>query len=154
MRALIFSDTHGDISLCEKAITALAPIDMIIHLGDSVFDAAAIAKSHRDIECCRVCGNCDGAAGKMKAVVDVGDWKIFICHGHLHSEAELVSEAKKNGCFAALCGHTHIKSDKVVDGVRIVNPGSASRPRDAARSFAIFETSGRQGADFVLVDWM
>ena len=41
MKAAVFSDTHGSISLCLEAVRRCRP-DVIIHLGDHDRDAAAI----------------------------------------------------------------------------------------------------------------
>ena len=38
-----------------------------------------------------------------------------------------------------LSGHTHVKLDKVVDGIRCLNPGSVSIPKDGSHSCIIFE---------------
>ena len=36
------------------------------------------------------------------------------------------------GADVAVFGHTHVAIEQIIDGVLIVNPGSISRPRDAA----------------------
>ena len=38
-----------------------------------------------------------------------------------------------------LSGHTHIKLDKTVDGIRCLNPGSVSIPKDGSNSCLIYE---------------
>ena len=38
-----------------------------------------------------------------------------------------------------LSGHTHVKLDKTVGGIRCLNPGSVSIPKDGSHSCMIFE---------------
>ena len=80
-------------------------------------------------------------------VARVGKKNALITHSHLlnkfglfnvsHSLAVL---AKNNDCEYVFYGHTHRFDDQVVDGVRIMNPGSLFRSRDdGSHSYAIFE---------------
>jgi hypothetical protein len=40
-------------------------------------------------------------------------------------------------------GHTHVPTDRVVDGIRVLNPGSVGIPREPGRSrWLLFETIG------------
>ena len=43
---------------------------------------------------------------------------------------QLVQMAKENHCDIALFGHTHCSMCAYTDGVYVMNPGSASCPRD------------------------
>lgn len=38
-----------------------------------------------------------------------------------------------------LYGHTHVKFDQVIDGVRCLNPGSVSIPKDGSHSCILYE---------------
>ncbi len=42
--------------------------------------------------------------------------------------SERLGTARPEGCTLLLCGHTHQPRDRVVDGLRIVNPGSVGLP--------------------------
>ena len=48
-------------------------------------------------------------------------------------------EARENKCDILVYGHTHVKKLEKKDNLIILNPGSPSRPRDYAPSFAILE---------------
>ena len=48
--------------------------------------------------------------------------------------------AADNGCDIAVYGHTHIAKVSNEGRITVINPGSASRPRDEMRpSFAVME---------------
>lgn len=49
--------------------------------------------------------------------------------------------AAQAGAQIALFGHTHMRFDETFDGIRIINPGSASLPRDpsAKKSMVILD---------------
>ena len=57
MRAIILSDSHGDVRACMRAIEAMSPCDMIIHLGDIQRDVDFIKKEYPDIPVFSVMGN-------------------------------------------------------------------------------------------------
>ena len=71
--------------------------------------------------------------------VDVdGVGRVLFCHGSPRSDEEMMTAETPDsrlreflsGVEADLvvCGHTHMPFDRVVDGVRIVNPGSVGMP--------------------------
>ena len=85
-------------------------------------------------------GNNDfGYYGKipMNQVLEVGKHRIYICHGHMdflsyfHYEP-MVQKAKKQNCDIIFFGHVHTYDDEVIDGVRLLNPGSIRHNRDAS----------------------
>ena len=159
MRAIILSDSHGDVRACAAAIDAMQPCDMIIHLGDIQRDVEFIKKEYRDIPVFSVMGNNEQLLfGETEDVIQFGDWRLFICHGHtlgVHRGTErLEAAARRNGCHAALFGHTHIPVfEKRDDGLLVINPGSVSRPRSGGESFAVLETDGAF-LDGLIVDWV
>jgi putative phosphoesterase len=159
MRAIVLSDSHNDISSCERAINASGQLDLIIHLGDIARDVTFIESCYYPIKVVSVLGNNDFLCpGDYERVISFGPHKIFICHGHTQnvssSLAMLENTARKSGCEAALFGHTHRsvlkKSD---DGILILNPGSVSRPRGGKPSYAILESDGKE-LKAVIVDWV
>ena len=69
-------------------------------------------------------------------------FKIMITHGHLYGARydtdELASAAKEEGCDIVVYGHTHVADNHYQDGILVLNPGSATLPRDGMRpSFMI-----------------
>lgn len=159
MRAIILSDSHGDVHACMRAIEAVSPCDMIIHLGDIQRDVDFIEKEYPGIPVFSVMGNNElFFRGKTEDVVPFGDYSLFICHGHtfgVHRGTQRLEEAAlKNGCCAALFGHTHIPVfEKTESGLLIINPGSVSRPRRGSESFAVLETDGSFPSGLI-VDWV
>lgn len=149
MRALIVSDTHGRHDNFAKVYENFKPFDMVIHAGDVVGEELWY-QMYVDCELHMVRGNCDWDS--ELPTVDTfafGSHKIFLVHGHRHEvdydDNVLAWSAKENGCDIAIYGHTHVPDDSVVDGVRIINPGSLSRPRQENHrpSFAIFSDDRR-----------
>ena len=78
--------------------------------------------------------------------VDVdGLGSVLFCHGSPRSDEEMMtsqtSDERVRGFIAGLhadmvvCGHTHMPFDRVVDGVRIVNPGSVGMPYGESGAF-------------------
>lgn len=158
MRAVVLSDSHGNVEACEKAIESMGDIDMIIHLGDIARDVDYIEAVYDFVKVCSVVGNNDFLRrGNSEAVIDFDGHRIFICHGHTLSVSSgtqrLEDAAKRQGCEAALFGHTHVPVLKEEDGIMVLNPGSVSRPRGCRPSFAVLETEdGKLKA--VIVDWV
>lgn len=60
--------------------------------------------------------------------------KILFSHGHTfgvkYSLDRIYYKAKEIGAKIVLFGHTHCRYYSYEDGVHILNPGSASCPRD------------------------
>ena len=133
MRYLILSDTHGDVADAVAVFEATRDIDGIIHLGDTVRDAVAIAKATgKPVTCVK--GNMDGSFDPEGYEILETEWgNIFLSHGHMESVKsgweEIVSKAMTLGCKAAFYGHTHIPEYEVLpDGFVVLNPGSLGRP--------------------------
>lgn len=159
MRAIVLSDSHNDTSSCERAINAIGQFDMIIHLGDIARDVDYIETMYYPKRVVSVLGNNDFyAPGEYERVIEFDGHKIFLCHGHTQSvnygTEKLLQTAREKGCEAALFGHTHSrKLEKSEDGIILLNPGSVSKPRGGAPSFAVLET-GNDKLSAVIVDWV
>lgn len=144
MRILVVSDTHSARKKMDRLKEKVyGKVDMIVHAGDH-FEDSIYLKSILDIPVIAVAGNCDFGSVEKKLDFEVEGVKIFLTHGHLYgvkySYDELVDQAKACGAKIAIFGHTHFKEDRYVDGVRVINPGSLSEPRDSSKeSFGILE---------------
>lgn len=132
MKILVLSDSHSALSFMRRCIDAIQP-DMLIHLGDYVKDADAIAEEYPDIPFYRVPGNCDlfRLQQPMADIVKptIYGRKFFLTHGHLHGVKSqlirLVSDARASGADVVLYGHTHeAYCEQLEDGLWIMNPGS------------------------------
>lgn len=159
MRAIVISDSHNNISACERAINSIDKFDMIIHLGDIARDVDYLEMCYYPTKVVSVLGNNDFLRKEdYERVIDFDGHKIFICHGHTlgvsHGTERLENMARQKGCSAALYGHTHLSSmKKCEDGLLIINPGSVSKPRGCKPSFAVLETDGDK-LKAVIVDWV
>lgn len=147
----IISDIHGHLS--EKAAQELAPCDIILCAGDVerptiLMELEAIAPT------VAVLGNCDryalsGMDIPFTASPRIGGVRFFMVHrpediGRVAEDVQVVVH-----------GHTHIPRNEVVDGVRILNPGSASHPRGGSKRSIIrlaIEAGGVASIDFIDVE--
>ena len=159
MRAIVLSDSHNNTSSCEKAIDSQGKLDLIIHLGDMARDVDYIESFYYPTPVVSVQGNNDFMRfGDYERVIDFDGHKIFICHGHTQSVnigyERIEATARRLCCEAALFGHTHRSCyEKREDGFFILNPGSVSKPRGCAPSFAVLETENDK-LKAVIVDWI
>lgn len=71
--------------------------------------------------------------------------RVLFCHGSPRSDMEIMTVETTDDRVRELvsgadadvvvCGHTHMPFDRVVDGVRVVNPGSVGMPYGEAGAF-------------------
>ena len=127
MKALVFSDTHGNRDFINFMIEYVKP-DVVIHLGDGLEDVDPAGVNGRGLY--MVCGNCDWAEEpEYWKLLDIGGKKALITHGDRFGVDEgldrLISFALENGAELVLHGHTHRPCVCRVKGVLVVNPGSA-----------------------------
>lgn len=140
MKIAVFSDSHGRIHNCLRALEATPEVDHILHLGDCSPDAEDIGIVYPAVPITYVCGNSDFCAGgAYEKMIELGGMRLFLCHGHTlgvkNGFSELVRAAKS--AHIALFGHTHEIFNEEVDGIRLFNPGSISLPASTAPSFGI-----------------
>lgn len=160
MKLIIASDIHGSAYWCEKLmeqITQEKP-DKVVLLGDLLYhgprndlpDAYApkkvipmLSALQDRIVCVR--GNCEAEVDQMVlpfpcmadfALLVDGDKTLYLTHGHLWNPDKL-PPLEEGSIF--LFGHTHVKMDVVKGGVRCLNPGSVSIPKDGSHSFLVYE---------------
>lgn len=135
MRIIVYSDTHGKFSAHETILKRNENADAFIFLGDGEREFDKIKSLYPNKTMVNVAGNCDFAS--MKPSNDIfmaGDNKILFTHGHLFgvkfSLDRLIYKAEEIGAKIALFGHTHQRFYSYENGIHILNPGSASAPRD------------------------
>lgn len=78
----------------------------------------------------------------LSQIICVNSKNILIVHGHYQSvdfgRKNLANRAKQENCSLAFYGHTHVAKEEIVDDIKIINPGSCTRPRGGqSTSFAI-----------------
>ena len=159
MKYLIASDIHGSAFWCEKLLTLAQKEqpEKLIFLGDILYHGprndlprgyapkqviAMLDAWKEKILCVR--GNCEAEVDQMVlpfpcmadyAVVE-GEKTMFLTHGHLWNPEKL-PPIPEGSVF--LYGHTHVKFDETVNGIRCLNPGSVSIPKDGSHSCMICE---------------
>ena len=155
MRILIVSDTHGRQENLEWALEEVAPIDLLIHLGDvegCEYEIAALADCPVEI----VAGNNDFFTDlDREKELQLGKYKVLITHGHYYyvnaGVKDIKREAKARGCDIVMFGHTHcplLEYGKVIT----LNPGSISYPRQEGHrpSYILMEIDENGEAHFEL----
>ncbi len=142
-RILVFSDTHGSIDAARSIIAETENVYCIFHLGDNCRDAEALRKAcgKRVVS---IRGNCDyDPSVPLKEIVNIDGARILLVHGHqYHVNSSLLhlSLAAQEANATAVCyGHTHRSLIEYENGIMILNPGSPTRPRGCAASYAILE---------------
>ncbi|MCC8112219.1 MAG: metallophosphoesterase [Ruminococcus sp.] len=137
MKIIVISDTHGLYRNLETIVTRQNDADMFIHLGDGEREYRLLLENRPELEnrFHYVRGNCDMGDHPISECIDVmAGHRIFATHGHryqVRSSLDVLAQyAREDGCDIALYGHTHISQSVYYNGVYILNPGSASCPRD------------------------
>ena len=147
---LIVSDTHGHLQRLNELIAYRqnmlknGDVLTIIFLGDGLTDLFSCQK-YDEIITHAVRGNCDignyfspyGEEIPLFNVITIGDYKVFITHGHRLSvksgRDELIREAARYGADIVLFGHTHAPTLEYIKkgtirglekDIAVFNPGS------------------------------
>ena len=160
MKLMIASDIHGSAFWCGKLMEAVEreqPQKLIL-LGDLLYHGPRndlprdyapkkviemlSAQKHRILA---VRGNCEAEVDQMVlpfpcmadyALLEADGLQLYMTHGHLWNPDKL-PPLTVGSVF--LSGHTHVKMDEVRDGIRCVNPGSVSIPKDGSHSCLVYE---------------
>jgi putative phosphoesterase len=161
MKILIASDIHGSAYYCRKLLDAYRAegAEMLLLLGDVLYHGPRndlpeeyapktvipmLNALKNEIICVR--GNCDTEVDQMvlefpimsqNAVIFADGVKIYATHGHKFNK----------DCLPPLCegdvlvyGHTHVALDEVGGGVRCLNPGSVSIPKqNTGHGYILFD---------------
>ena len=160
MKLLIASDIHGSAYWCGRLMEEIEKEnpDRVILLGDLLYHGPRndlprdyapkqvipmLSGIKEKIVAVR--GNCEAEVDQMVlpfpcladyAELLVDGMLFHLSHGH-HQNPENLPPLPEGSVF--LFGHTHVKLDKMVDGVRCLNPGSLSIPKDGSHSYLICE---------------
>lgn len=160
MKYVIASDIHGSATWCARLVDAIEAErpDQVVLLGDLLYHGprnplpdgyapAEVANMLNGLadRVTAVRGNCDSEVDQMMldfpcmadyALVADGARRLFCTHGHVFAPEDPPRLAPGT---VFLSGHTHVKLDERRGGIRLVNPGSVSLPKDGTRSFAVYE---------------
>ena len=162
MKLIIASDIHGSAYWCGKLMELIdqEQPDKLVLLGDLLYHGPRndlprdyapkqVIPMLSDLKdsIIAVRGNCEAEVDQMvlpfPCMADYAqllvDGKLFhLSHGH-HQNPENLPPLPQGSVF--LFGHTHVKLDKTVEGIRCLNPGSVSIPKDASHSCLIYENN-------------
>ncbi len=144
MRALVFSDIHGEDGtfrwMLEQAWQQIGRIDAYFFLGDGIDDferCEAFIRSHDEqAVMLSVRGNNDFCCpdAPYYRVTDFGGVRLYLTHGHLErvklTRTFLYEHAREEKCDIAFYGHTH-EPDMVTGVPMLVNPGAVCRQQMA-----------------------
>lgn len=135
LRIIVYSDTHGSFSAHAEIFRRNENADAFIFLGDGERELDKIKALYPDKTVVNVAGNCDYCSTSLQTDIFMAkNIKILFSHGHTfgvkYSLDRIYYKAKEIGAKIVLFGHTHCRYYSYEDGVHILNPGSASCPRD------------------------
>ena len=128
IRIAVFSDSHGEIGLFEKAVSELKNVSAIVHLGDCACDASEVAKrTGRKI--ISLNGNCDLFSREpVSSLLEMEGKRIYLTHGHKeHVKTGLMRlfyRAQEEQADLVLYGHTHIQRMDEIGNTVFLNPGA------------------------------
>lgn len=139
-KILVVSDTHGEYRNVVNLIQNMAGLDYMIHLGDHAEDADYISDI-TGIKVLSVRGNNDHySLGVVpeRLIFNEGKFRILAVHGHRQAVGfnltRLSELAMDEDADIVLYGHTHFYSEENHAGIKFLNPGSPSIPRDYDRT--------------------
>lgn len=160
MKLIIASDIHGSAYWCRKLMDLIeeeAP-DRVILLGDLLYHGprndlpreyapkqVIPMLSALKEKIIAVRGNCEAEVDQMvlpfPCLADYAELfcdgvTMYLTHGH-HQDPDQLPPLPEGSIF--LSGHTHVKMDEVRSGIRCINPGSVSIPKDGSHSCMIYE---------------
>ena len=160
MKLLIASDIHGSAFWCRRLceIAEAEQPDKLILLGDLLYhgprndlpreyapkQVIPMLSRYAD-RILTVRGNCEAEVDQMVlpfpcmadyALLNWDGQDFYLTHGHLWNPDNLPPRAEGT---VFLSGHTHVKLDEMRSGVRCLNPGSVSIPKDGSHSCLIWD---------------
>ena len=160
MKLVIASDIHGSAFWCRKLMEVVEQEnpDKLVLLGDLLYhgprndlpreyapkQVIPMLGAYADRILC-VRGNCEAEVDQMVlpfpcmadyALLQLDGCTVYLTHGHLWNPEKL-PPVQEGTVF--LFGHTHVKMDEMHGGIRCINPGSVSIPKDGSHSCLIWE---------------
>ena len=129
MKIIVISDTHGNIETSKHFIRRANP-DMVIHLGDTVYDAELLTDIFPNLRFEYVPGNGDYYSHlPLSKTILIHGKTVYLTHGHKQSVKSGISilreTAKTIMASVALYGHTHKAKIEQSNGIWLICPGTA-----------------------------
>ena len=160
MKILFASDIHGSAYWCRRLceLVETEQPDRLILLGDLLYhgprndlpreyapkQVIPMLSQYKE-KIIAVRGNCEAEVDQMvlpfpcmaeffQLLLD--GQTFYLTHGH-HACPDSLPPLPEGSVF--LSGHTHVKLDEIRNGIRCLNPGSVSIPKDGSHSCLIFD---------------
>lgn len=113
----------------EEAVEREKP-DLVLHLGDHLQDAQRLSGYYPKLPLVAVPGNCDGwTSDPLKRQLTLEGHTLLMSHGHLWQVKSgydaAIWEARQARADILLFGHTHSAYCEYLDGLWVMNPGTA-----------------------------
>ena len=159
MKLVIASDIHGSAYWCGRLCEVIEEVqpDRIVLLGDLLYhgprndlprdyapkQVIPMLSRYKD-KILAVRGNCEAEVDQMVlpfpcmadyALLSCGGLNLYLTHGHKWNPDSLPPLVPGT---VFLYGHTHVKLDEDRAGIRCLNPGSVSIPKDGSHSCIIY----------------
>lgn len=152
MKLMFASDIHGSAYWAKKIVERFVEedADYLVLLGDILYhgprnplpqdyNPQVVIKLLNSIKdkIIAVRGNCDSEVDQMVLefpimadynIMPVKHRKIMVSHGHIYDESKLPISLSKGDVF--IFGHIHVPVLKQLEGIYILNPGSATLPKE------------------------
>ena len=150
MKALIFSDSHGNFSVMKRIIKSSSDADCVIFAGDGISDVESLQSEFHEKMFFSVRGNNDygsspyGYARDDELLFVLEGKRIFLTHGHSFgvksSLNTLFAKAQRDEIDIVIFGHTHEPYEEYNKEKRpfyFFNPGSVGYYSDGGYSFGV-----------------
>ena len=160
MKWMIASDLHGSYYYAQQLQQAFEreQADRLLFLGDLLYhrprndlprdyapkQVIPMLSDLKDM-IIAVRGNCEAEVDQMvlpfPCMADFSELLLdgrtfYLTHGH-HANPDNLPPLPEGSVF--LFGHTHVKMDEMRSGIRCLNPGSVSIPKDGSHSCLLYE---------------
>ena len=160
MKLIIASDIHGSAYWCGKLMELVdrEQPDKLVLLGDLLYHGPRndlprdyapkkVIPMLSDLKdsIIAVRGNCEAEVDQMvlpfPCMAEFSELLLdgrtfYLTHGH-HASPDNLPPLPEGSVF--LFGHTHVKLDETRNGIRCLNPGSVSIPKDGSHSCLVYE---------------
>jgi len=113
-----------------RAVDQYKP-DLVVHLGDMMWDAEELSYTYPKQAVVMVPGNCDGwTTAPLQKRLEIKGKGMLLSHGHIwqvkYGYDAALAAARKAGVDLVMFGHTHrAYCQQEPDGLWVLNPGSA-----------------------------
>lgn len=132
---VVISDLHYG-KIPDKLLNVINESTYCFFLGDGIHSLSDVLL-HKGLHIVK--GNCDFDNFPEEEIITIDKVKILLTHGHRYQVKRdllnLYYKAKEEKCDLVLYGHTHLKQEDEIDGIKFINPGSVSEPMDGVPSY-------------------